>query len=97
MLFQQSDKADRNRLGDIARPNVNCKSIQYGCFDEMARASNAEGRSPIAEGIELLEPQLLMLGDQASGATSRFRVVARDEGLFTVSQVRGDRRKNRTD
>ena len=85
VLFQQSDKADRNRLGDIARPNVNCKSIQYGCFDEMARASNAEGRSPIAEGIELLEPQLVMLGDQAL-ILRGYERLRNDEGPFTALQ-----------
>jgi hypothetical protein len=41
--------------------------------------------SPIAEGIELLEPQLLMLGDQALILRGYERLV-NDEGPFTVLQ-----------
>jgi len=41
--------------------------------------------SPIAEGIELLEPQLLMLGEQALILRGYERVV-NDEGPFTVVQ-----------
>ena len=41
--------------------------------------------SPIAEGIELLEPQLLMLGDQALILRGYERLVSED-GPFTVLQ-----------
>ena len=41
--------------------------------------------SPIAEGIELVEPQLLMLGDQALILRGYERLRS-DEGLFTVLQ-----------
>ena len=41
--------------------------------------------SPIAEGIELLEPQLRMLGDQALVLRGYERLV-REDGPFTVLQ-----------
>jgi hypothetical protein len=41
--------------------------------------------SPIAERIELLEPQLLMLGDQAL-VLRGYERLKDDEGAFTVLQ-----------
>ena len=43
------------------------------------------GDSAIAEGIELLEPQLLMLGDQAL-ILRGYERLRNDEGPFTVLQ-----------
>ena len=41
--------------------------------------------SPIAEGMELLEPQLLMLGDQAL-ILRGYKRLRNDEGPFIVLQ-----------
>jgi len=43
------------------------------------------GESPMAAGIELIEPQLLLLGDQAL-VLRGYERLKDDEGAFTVLQ-----------
>jgi hypothetical protein len=65
--------------------SIRTHSCTYGGQEPYNVAVLNVSDSPIAEGIELLEPQLLMLGDQALilRGYERMRI---DDGPFTVLQ-----------
>ena len=60
-------------------------SCTYGDQEPYDVAVLNAGDSPIAEGIELIEPQLLMLGDQAL-ILRGYERLQNEEGPFTVLQ-----------
>ena len=64
---------------------IRTHSCTYGDQEPYNVAVLNVSDSPIAEGIELLEPQLLMLGDQALILRGYERLASK-EGPFTVLQ-----------
>jgi hypothetical protein len=72
-----------NELGLMG--TIRTHSCTYGDQEPYNVAVLNVSDSPIAEGIELLEPQLLMLGDQALILRGYERLVS-DEGPLTVLQ-----------
>ena len=64
---------------------IRTQSCTYGDQEPYSDAVLNVDDSPIAEGIELLEPQLLMLGDQAL-ILRGYEKLRNDDGSFTVLQ-----------
>ena len=64
---------------------IRTHSCSYGSQGPFKVAALHASDSPIMEGIELLEPQLLMLGEQAL-ILRGFERLRNDEGPFTVMQ-----------
>lgn len=70
-----------NELGLVG--TIRTHSCTYGDQEPYEVAVLNVSNSPIAEGIELLEPQLLMLGDQAL-ILRGYERLRTDEGPYTV-------------
>ena len=64
---------------------IRTHSCTYGSQAPYSVAVLNVSDSPIAEGIELLEPQLLVLGEQALTLRG-YECLRNDEGPFTVLQ-----------
>ena len=64
---------------------IRTHSCNYGDQEPYSVAVLNVSDSPIAGGIELLEPQLLMLGDQAL-ILRGYEQLQNDDGPFTVLQ-----------
>jgi hypothetical protein len=64
---------------------IRTHSYTFGDQEPYSVAALRASDSPIEEGIELLEPQLLMLGDQAL-ILRGYERLQNDEGPFTVLQ-----------
>jgi len=64
---------------------IRTHSCTYGDQEPYSVAVLRESDSPIAEGIELIEPQLLMLGDQAL-ILRGYELLNNQAGPFTVLQ-----------
>ena len=72
-----------NEPGQVG--TIRTHSCTYGDQEPYSVAVLRASDSPIEEGIELLEPQLLMLGDQALILRGYERLQS-EEGPFTVLQ-----------
>ena len=70
-----------NELGLVG--TIRTHSCTYGDQEPYEVAVLNVSNSPIAEGIELLEPQLLMLSDQAL-ILRGYERLRTDEGPYTV-------------
>ena len=70
---------------DIWERNKQAERIVFTESEPYSVAVLNVSDSPIAEGIELLEPQLLMLGDQAL-ILRGYECLRNEEGPFTVLQ-----------